>query len=595
MRKDLNCMSFFDVLSLLGGLAMFLYGMGLLSDKLEKIAGGKLEKIFEKLTSNKFKGMLLGILVTAVVQSSTATTVMLVGFVNSGLMRLSQAISVIMGANIGTTVTSWILSLSGLEGDNFFLQLIKPINIAPIAALIGVIMRMISKHDKKKDIGGILVGFALLMIGMNTMSEAVAPLQYDPEFQKLLGAFTNPVLGIIVGAIITAILHSSAASIGMLQAFATKTQSFTFSMALPILLGQNIGTCVTALFSSVGANKNAKRVAIVHLYFNVIGAAVILTLYYVFDAIFDFAFADDKVTGFSIALVHTVFNLFTTILLLPFTNLLEKLAYLTIKDDDGSSNVEMPVVLDDRLLKTPGVAIEQCRNVTNRMASISKNTISLAIDVLKHYDDDKAQMILLDEDCVDRYEDNIGSYLVKLSGRSLVPEDNKKVSSMLHAIGDFERISDHAVNLLDSAKEIYEKELEFSQSAKQELDVLFRALQDILDITVQAFTYHDTVLARKVEPLEEVVDSLCAEMKNRHIQRLQDNTCTIEQGFVFTDLLTNVERVSDHCSNVAVNLIQISDNSFDNHQYLHDLKTEDNQEFLNKYDEYSIKYLLPKI
>ena len=585
-------MSFFDVLALLGGLAMFLYGLSLLSEKLEKIAGGRIEKIFEKLTSNRFKGMLLGILVTAVMQSSTATTVMLVGFVNSGLMRLSQVISVIMGANIGTTVTSWVLSLSGLEGDNFFLQLVKPINIAPVAALIGVIMRMISKHDRKKDIGGILVGFALLMIGMDTMTKSVAPLQDSATFKEMLTAFKNPLLGIVVGAIVTATLHSSAASIGLLQ---TVSKSLTFAMALPILLGQNIGTCVTALMSSIGANKNAKRVAVVHLYFNVIGALLILTLYYVLDAIFDFAFADQQVNAFSIALVHTVFNLLTTIVLLPFTNVLEKLAYLTIKDDKSGDNVEMPVVLDDRLLNTPGVAIEQCRNVTNRMASISKNTISLAIDVIKNFDEDKAQMILLDEDCVDRYEDNIGSYLVKLSGRSLVPEDNKKVSSMLHAIGDFERISDHAVNLLDSAKEINEKELIFSQSAIQELDVLFRALQDILDLTVTAFTEHDTTLARKVEPLEEVVDSLCAEMKNRHIQRLQDNICTIEQGFVFTDLLTNVERVSDHCSNVAVNLIQISDNSFDNHQYLHDLKTEDNQEFLNKYDEYSIKYLLPKM
>ncbi|MBQ5312245.1 MAG: Na/Pi cotransporter family protein [Oscillospiraceae bacterium] len=585
-------MSFFDVLALLGGLAMFLYGLSLLSEKLEKIAGGRIEKIFEKLTSNRFKGMLLGILVTAVMQSSTATTVMLVGFVNSGLMRLSQVISVIMGANIGTTVTSWVLSLSGLEGDNFFLQLVKPINIAPVAALIGVIMRMISKHDRKKDIGGILVGFALLMIGMDTMTKSVAPLQDSATFKEMLTAFKNPLLGIVVGAIVTATLHSSAASIGLLQ---TVSKSLTFAMALPILLGQNIGTCVTALISSIGANKNAKRVAVVHLYFNVIGALLILTLYYVLDAIFDFAFADQQVNAFSIALVHTVFNLLTTIVLLPFTNVLEKLAYLTIKDDKSGDNVEMPVVLDDRLLNTPGVAIEQCRNVTNRMASISKNTISLAIDVIKNFDEDKAQMILLDEDCVDRYEDNIGSYLVKLSGRSLVPEDNKKVSSMLHAIGDFERISDHAVNLLDSAKEINEKELIFSQSAIQELDVLFRALQDILDLTVTAFTEHDTTLARKVEPLEEVVDSLCAEMKNRHIQRLQDNICTIEQGFVFTDLLTNVERVSDHCSNVAVNLIQISDNSFDNHQYLHDLKTEDNQEFLNKYDEYSIKYLLPKM
>ncbi|MBQ4487155.1 MAG: Na/Pi cotransporter family protein [Oscillospiraceae bacterium] len=583
-------MTIFNIINLLGGLAMFLYGMGLLSEKLEKIAGGKLEKIFEKLTSNKFKGMILGILATAVIQSSTATTVMLVGFVNSGLMRLSQAISVIMGANIGTTVTSWILSLSGIESDNIYIQLLKPVNLAPIAALIGVIMRMISKHDRKKDIGGILVGFALLMIGMDTITQAVAPLQYSPTFTKMLTAFTNPLLGIVVGAIIAATLHSSAASIGMLQAL---SKSFTFAMALPVLLGQNIGTCVTALMSSVGANKNAKRVAVVHLYFNVIGAITFLILYYVADAIFDFAFADQNVTGFSIALVHTVFNLSTTLILLPFTSVLEKLAYMTIKDESGSSEVEMPVVLDDRLLNTPGVAIEQARNVTNRMASISKNTISLAIDVIKNYDEDKAQMILLDEDCVDRYEDNIGSYLVKLSGRSLVPEDNKKVSSMLYAIGDFERISDHAVNILDSAKEIFEKNVGFSQQAKRELDVLFRALEDILNITVSSFSSNDVELARKVEPLEEVVDALCAEMKNRHIVRLREQVCTIEQGFIFTDLLTNVERVSDHCSNVAVNIIQINDGSFEHHEYLNNLKKEDNEDFIRQFNEYSLKYLLP--
>ncbi|MBQ3920329.1 MAG: Na/Pi cotransporter family protein [Oscillospiraceae bacterium] len=588
-------MSFFDVMNLLGGLAMFLYGMSLLSDKLEKIAGGKLEKIFEKITSNRFKGLFLGIVITAVVQSSTATTVMLVGFVNSGLMRLSQAISVIMGANIGTTVTTWILSLSGLDGDNFIIQLIKPVNLSPAILLIGVIMRMMSKHDRKKDIGGILVGFALLMLGMGTMTESVAPLQDDPKFASMLMVFTNPVMGLIVGAVVTAILHSSAASIGMLQALSTSTRQFTFGMALPILLGQNIGTCVTALFSSIGANKNAKRVAVVHLYFNVIGAVVMMILYYGLDAIFDFAFADQTINGFSIAVVHTVFNLVTTALLLPFTSLLEKLAYMTIKDDPNEFRVEMPVVLDDRLLNTPGIAIEQTRSVTNRMASISKNTISLAIDLLKSYDDDKAQMVLMDEDCVDRYEDSIGSYLVKLSGRSLMQEDNKKVSMMLHAIGDFERISDHAVNILDSAKEIYEKNIGFSQSAKRELDVLFRALEDILDLTVRAFSEQDLSIARKIEPLEEVVDALCAEMKNRHIIRLQEKTCTIEQGFIFTDLLTNVERVSDHCSNIAVNLIQISENSFDNHQYLNELKKEDNEEFVRKFDEYSIKYLLPKI
>ncbi len=588
-------MSFFDVMNLLGGLAMFLYGMSLLSDKLEKIAGGKLEKIFEKITSNRFKGLFLGIVITAVVQSSTATTVMLVGFVNSGLMRLSQAISVIMGANIGTTVTTWILSLSGLDGDNFIIQLIKPVNLSPAILLIGVIMRMMSKHDRKKDIGGILVGFALLMLGMGTMTESVAPLQDDPKFASMLMVFTNPVMGLIVGAVVTAILHSSAASIGMLQALSTSTRQFTFAMALPILLGQNIGTCVTALFSSIGANKNAKRVAVVHLYFNVIGAVVMMILYYGLDAIFDFAFADQTINGFSIAVVHTVFNVVTTALLLPFTSLLEKLAYMTIKDDPNEFRVEMPVVLDDRLLNTPGIAIEQTRSVTNRMASISKNTISLAIDLLKSYDDDKAQMVLMDEDCVDRYEDSIGSYLVKLSGRSLMQADNKKVSIMLHAIGDFERISDHAVNILDSAKEIYEKNIGFSQSAKRELDVLFRALEDILDLTVRAFSEQDLSIARKIEPLEEVVDALCAEMKNRHIIRLQEKTCTIEQGFIFTDLLTNVERVSDHCSNIAVNLIQISENSFDNHQYLNELKKEDNEEFVRKFDEYSIKYLLPKI
>ncbi|MBR4224946.1 MAG: Na/Pi cotransporter family protein, partial [Oscillospiraceae bacterium] len=435
----------------------------------------------------------------------------------------------------------------------------------------------------------------LLMLGMGTMTDSVAPLQHSERFASVMTVFTNPVMGMVVGAVVTAILHSSAASIGMLQALSTSTGRFTFGMALPILLGQNIGTCVTALFSSVGANKNAKRVAVVHLYFNVIGAVMMLVLWYGLDAIFDFAFADEAINGFLIAIVHTVFNVVTTMVLLPFTQLLEKLAYLTIKDDPGDPSVEMPVVLDDRLLNTPGIAIEQTKNVTNRMASISKNTIYLAIDLLKSYDDDKAQMVLMDEDCVDRYEDSIGSYLVKLSGRSLVPEDNKRVSMILHAIGDFERISDHAVNILDSAKEIYEKDVGFSQGAKRELDVLFRALQDILDLTVRAFTEQDLDVARKVEPLEEVVDVLCAEMKNRHIKRLQEKTCTIEQGFIFTDILTNVERVSDHCSNVAVNLIQISENSFDNHQYLNELKHEDNEEFMRKFDEYSIKYLLPKI
>ncbi len=587
-------MSIFDIINLVGGLAIFLYGMGLLSEKLEKIAGGKLEAIFEKLTSNRFKGLFLGMIVTALVQSSTATTVMLVGFVNSGLMRLSQAISVIMGANVGTTVTTWILALSGLESDNIWVQLLNPKNFSPILALIGIVMRMMSKQDRKKDVGGILIGFALLMTGMSMMTTSVAPLQYSPKFASLLTAFTNPVLGLIVGAVVTAILHSSAASVGMLQALSASTKSFTFGMAIPIILGQNIGTCVTALVSSIGANKNAKRVAVTHLYFNLIGSVAVLILYLILDRIIDFSFKDQLVTGFSVAIVHTVFNVFTTALLLPFTEGLEKLAYLTIKDNREAGEAEPTVILDERFLKTPGMALEQCRNVTNRMASISKNTISLAIDTIKVYDDDKAQMIVQDEDTVDKYEDVIGSYLVKASLRSMTAADNKTVSSILHAIGDFERISDHAVNLLDSAKEINEKGLEFSNQAKRELDVLFRALEDILKITVRAFTDHDVETARRVEPLEEVVDNLCAEMKNRHIDRLRDQVCTIEQGFVFTDILTNVERVSDHCSNIAVNIIQISDGTLENHEYLQNLKKSENEDFLRQVDEYSLKYLLPQ-
>lgn len=585
-------MSVFNVIQLFGGLAMFLYGMSLMSDKLEKLAGGKLEQIFEKLTSNRFKGLLLGVLVTAVVQSSSATTVMLVGFVNSGIMRLSQAISIIMGANIGTTVTTWLLSLSGLEGDTIAIQLCKPENFAPVLALIGVVMRMTTKNGKKKDIGGILVGFALLMIGMDTMGNSMAPLKDSESFESLLTLFKNPILGVMVGALLTAIIQSSAASVGMLQSL-SQSGKITFGAAFPIILGQNIGTCITAILSSAGANKNAKRVAAVHLYFNIIGTVLALTVYYTLDYFIDFSFKDSTVTGFSIALVHTIFNIGTTLLLLPFTNLLEKLAYLTIRDEVKDDS-ESPVLLDDRFLSTPGVAIEQCRNVTNRMASLAKDTILISFDVLKHYDEDKAQMIIDNEDSIDKYEDITGTYLVKLSGRSMTMDDSRTVSCLLHSIGDFERISDHAVNILDTAKEIHEKNVEFSDMAKRELQVMFKAIEDILDLTVRAFEEKDIALARRVEPLEEVVDTLRNEMKTRHVERLQEKICTIEQGFIFTDLLTDLERVSDHCSNIAVNLIQINDNSFDNHQYLNELKNEGNEDFIKQYKEYSIKYVLPK-
>ena len=592
MKGWTSGMSIFNVIRLAGGLAMFLFGMAFMSEKLEKLAGGKLEQIFEKLTSNRFKGLLLGVLVTTVIQSSSATTVMLVGFVNSGLMRLSQAVSVIMGANIGTTVTSWIMSLSGLEGDSLIIQLCKPETFAPILAMVGVVMRMASKHGRNKDIGGILVGFAVLMMGMDTMKVSVEPLSESPVFYRVLTAFSNPVLGVVTGALLTAIVQSSSASVGMLQAVAASTGQFTLSMALPIILGQNIGTCVTAILSSVGANKNAKRVAVVHLYFNVIGTVIILVLYNLLDSIISLPFGDITVNAVTIAIVHTVFNLTTTLILLPFTKLLEKLAYMTIRDEAGTE-ADSPVVLDDRFLSTPGVAIEQCRNVTNRMASLAKTTIALSLELFKNYSDDNAQMIISNEDHIDRYEDIIGTYLVKLSGRSLTIDDSQSVSCLLHAIGDFERISDHAVNILDTAKEIYEKDIEFSDMANRELAVLFRAVEDIMDITVKAFETGDTQLARRVEPLEEVVDTLRSDMKSHHIERLREKTCTIEQGFIFTDLLTDLERVSDHCSNIAVNLIQLSDNSFENHQYLNTVKSGDNKEFKDLYKEYSIKYTLP--
>ena len=585
-------MTIFNVIHLFGGLAMFLYGMNLMSDKLEKLAGGKLEQIFEKLTSNRFKGLLLGILVTAVVQSSSATTVMLVGFVNSGLMRLSQVIPIIMGANIGTTVTTWILSLTGLEGDSLFIQFCKPANFAPIFALVGIVLRMASKSGKKKDVGGILIGFGLLMQGMVIMGDSVEPLSESEKFAELMIMFQNPVIGVLVGAGVTAVIQSSAASVGMLQTL-SNSGLITFGAALPIILGQNIGTCVTAIISSAGANKSAKRVAAVHLYFNIIGTVIALVCYYTLDAFIHFTFNDMEVTSISIAIVHTIFNLGTTILLMPLTHVLEKLAYLTIKDEkrDPAENL---VLLDDRFLSTPGVAIEQCRNVTNRMASLAKTTISLPLDLFKSFDEDKAQMILENEDVIDKYEDITGTYLVKLSGRSLTMDDSRTVSCLLHSIGDFERISDHAVNILDTAREIHTKGVDFSDMAKRELNVMFGAIEEILDITVKAFEEKDIALAYKVEPLEEVVDYLRTEMKTRHVERLRTKTCTIEQGFIFTDLLTDLERVSDHCSNIAVNLIQINDDNFENHRYLNAVKSEDNEQFAELFKEYSYKYPLPQ-
>ncbi|MCC8069540.1 MAG: Na/Pi cotransporter family protein [Ruminococcus sp.] len=582
-------MDIFAVISLIGGLAMFLYGMNVMGESLEKLAGGKLEKIFEKLTSNRLKGLLLGMTVTAVVQSSSTTTVMLVGFVNSGIMKLSQAISIIMGANIGTTITSWILSLSGLESDNFFIKMLKPSSFAPIIALIGIILVMFKKNDKTKVIGNALLGFAILMTGMSTMSSSVEPLAEIPEFKELLAKFSNPVLGVLVGAILTAVIQSSAASVGMLQSL-SNNGLITFGSAIPIILGQNIGTCATALLSCIGANKNAKRVAVVHLYFNVIGTVVFLIGFYALNSLLEFAFLNDAITSFNVAIVHTMFNLVTTIIMFPMINILEKLAYLTVKDTEEKEEIQM---LDERLLNTPTVALEQARNVTIKMAEKTIKSITLALDVFKNYDSKKADKVVVYENMVDAYEDRIGSYLLKLSSRNLTETDSKSTSELLHVIGDFERISDHAMNIIEISEELHSKKNEFSNDAYEELMVLMHAITDVLDMTAKSFANNDINLAHQVEPLEEVIDRLRLEMRNRHIQRLKDGKCTMELGFIFTDLLTELERVSDHCSNIAVCMIQIEENNaVEVHEYLNVLSKD--SEFEKQCQNFATNYKLPK-
>ncbi|MBQ8569264.1 MAG: Na/Pi cotransporter family protein [Oscillospiraceae bacterium] len=582
-------MDIFNVISLFGGLALFLYGMNLMGEKLEKMAGGKLEKIFESLTSNPVKGLLLGTAVTAVIQSSSATTVMLVGFVNSGLMRLAQVIPIIMGANIGTTVTSWLLSLSGIEGDSMIMKLLKPTSFSPILAAIGILLIMAGKSNKKKDIGGILIGFAILMTGMNNMSKAVEPLADVPEFQALFTMFTNPVLGVLCGALLTAVIQSSSASVGILQALSA-TGQITFGAALPIILGQNIGTCVTALISSVGANKSAKRVGVVHLCFNVCGTLIFLIGFYVINAIVHFSFMESAVDEFKIAVIHTIFNLTTTLILFPFAKKLEQLALKIIKDDEDGKKEKIEI-LDDRLLNTPAVAIEQCRSITLRMADISKDTIEMAINMLDNYDEKTAVVIRENEDIVDKYEDKIGNYLVKLSGMNLTDDDSRSVTYLLHAIGDFERISDHAVNILETSEELKEKKVEFSDKAKSELKVLYRAVNDILALTTDAFKSGEINDAKQIEPVEEVVDMLRTELKNRHIERVQTGECTINQGFMFSDLLTNLERISDHCSNIALSIIQRKQTDIEYHSYINEVHRND-EEFRRMLAECEKKYML---
>lgn len=581
-------MDIFMFLSLFGGIALFLFGMNFMGSGLEKVSGGHLERILEKLSGKPIKGVLLGAGVTAVIQSSAATTVMVVGFVNSGIMKLNQAIGIIMGANIGTTATAWILSLTGLQGDSFVIKMLKPESFSNIIAVAGILLFMFFTTGKKKDIGSICLGFAILMFGMSTMIKAVSPLADVPAFQQLFIMFKNPVLGVIVGAVVTAIVQSSSATVGILQAVSA-TGALTFGSALPIIMGQNIGTCVTALISSIGANKNAKRAAMVHLYFNLIGTVLFLILFYTINSFVHFSFVDSTVNTFNVAIIHTAFNVLTTAVLLPFYKQLGKLAELTVKDKPETSEFPM---LDERFINTPSFAVEKCHSVTIEMAQLSKSILEKSILLVDKYSDALAEEIIEGEARIDVYEDKLGSYLVKLSSQSLSMDDSHEISKLLHVIGDLERISDHAVNIVEVAQEIKNKGISFSAGARDELRTMGKAICEILDIAIGSFCKNDLALAEKVEPLEEVIDYLKEELRSRHIERLQNGECTIELGFIFSDLITNYERVSDHCSNIAVCILRISHNTFDTHEYLQDVKNSGQEKFTHNYEEYKQKYTL---
>lgn len=561
-------MDIFSVLTLCGGLAFFLYGMNTMSKSLEKMAGGRLERMLKKMTSNPIKSLLLGAGITIAIQSSSAMTVMLVGLVNSGVMDLGQTIGVIMGSNIGTTLTAWILSLTGLRSANVWVNLLKPENFSPVIALIGIVMIMGSKKQRRRDVGHIMVGFAILMYGMELMKNAVSPLADMPEFKNMLTAFNNPLLGVLVGAVFTGIIQSSAASVGILQALSL-TGSITYGMAIPVIMGQNIGTCVTALLSSIGVTRNAKRVAIVHISFNVIGTFVCLILFYGGNAIFHFSFIENTIGAVGIAFCHTIFNVFTTVLLLPFARQLEKLARVLVKSESKSEGFAF---LDPRLLRTPSVAISECVVSANKMAETAHRNLLLSIRQLQNYSSANETEITANEDKLDIYEDKLGSYLVEISQHSISTADSRQVSRLLHSIGDFERIGDHALNIQESAQELRDKELHFSDDASAELTVLTTALTEILDLTFHSFSGNDSEQAGKVEPLEETIDHLIEEIRLRHIERLQSGKCTIQLGFVLNDLLTNFERVSDHCSNIAVWVLKLGDSGIDPHAYLHEVK-----------------------
>jgi len=587
-ERDLP-MGFFDVLNLIGGLCLFLFGMNLMGQALERRAGSKLSDLIGKLTTNRFAGFLTGLGVTAVIQSSSATTVMVVGFVNSGLMSLKQSIGVIMGANIGTTVTAWILSLGGIESSNFIVQMFKPSSFTPILALVGIVYYMFLSGTKKKDTGMILLGFATLMFGMDFMSAAVSGLKDVPEFGNLLLMFSNPILGVIAGAVLTAIIQSSSASVGILQAL-TVTGQVTYGSAFPIIMGQNIGTCITAILSSFGANRNAKRVALVHLCFNLIGTAILLCVLYIVRAVFAPAILMQSADHFGIAVAHSVFNIVCTIILFPMSGLLEKIVYILVPDKGGK---EIKTELDERLLATPAIALEHCRLYASDMGAYAVGALHDSIRQLKEYKPATAEYIREAEDKTDHYEDIIGDYLVKLSSSPLGEEEGAEASRLLHIIGDFERISDHAVDILESAEELRDKEITFTAEAQSELVKLTSAAEEIVDLALEAFRKNDIHAAFNIEPLEEVVDELKEVLRANHIYRLRQGTCTIDAGFIWSDLLTALERVSDHCSNIGGCIMETAHSNMNVHEVLREIKR-DNPEYKTRFTAYLTKYALPK-
>lgn len=579
------------VITLLGGLAFFLFGMHVMSSGLERLAGGRLEQVLKKMTSNTFKSFLLGLGITAAIQSSSAVTVMLVGLVNSGLMEIGQTIGVIMGSNIGTTVTAWILSLSEINSVNPVINLLNPSNLSPIIALIGILLIMFSRKSRKKDAGSICIGFAVLMAGMNMMGDAVAPLADSPAFVSLMTAFRNPLLGVLAGAVFTAIIQSSSASVGILQALSL-TGSVTYGTAIPIIMGQNIGTCVTALISSIGVNKNARKVSVIHISFNLIGTMLFLCVIYGVNLLNPLQFLGNTIGPFEIAVSHSIFNIVTTAVLFPFTRQLEKIANFVIRTDAQKKKGKEPVFLDERLLNTPSFAASECSNLTVKMAHMACENILLSLRLLQNYDKKQAEAVLKTENELDAYEDKLGSFLVKLSGKELSDSDSRTASKLLHCIGDLERIGDHAVNLVKSADEIHEKGISFSSEARKELAILTKALEEILTLTTEAFETDSVETAKKVEPLEQAIDFITSEIKSRHVRRLQNGECTIETGFILSDLLNNYERVSDHCSNIAVAVIELDHQSFGTHAYLNSIKSNENREFCRDYEYYVEKYAL---